>query len=229
MNPTFFNTKPYNFRKIFLSIFITTFFLLSPLQTQAQSTTTKDKTALQACQETIQEVVNLCKVCNVNRNQTVTFQGNKLNCQELTPILPSDSKAYFYEEVNCINYSQQKCVAENPVPQLKPFDSEFYNVTDNKTGILANPNSSFLTSSNSSGPILGPIYTVINLLVALIGTLTVLAIVLGGFLMVTARGDDNQITRGKDVIKNALIALVIVMTSYTLIRLTQALVFNLIN
>lgn len=202
--------------------------------TQAENSTEKTENANQTCQSTIQNIKNLCRQCEASIRNEITYQGKTLNCLGL--VFPSTKNPagnqYFIPEIkaNCQNTDSLYCQdTAQPKLRLEVTNSEFFDVTNSQTGILANSNSSFLTANTEAGPILGPIYRIIDILVALISTLTVLAIVFGSFMLVTARGEDAQITRGKDIIKNSIVALIIVLTSYTLVRLTQALVFNLIN
>ena len=228
---------------VFLICFCSIFFQLTTHASANTSTTTPTSSespaqgatqgAVQSatCSQQLQTIKNLCTQCRANLSGEVEFNNEKLSCAALAPLHSGATMDYFFPEnkVNCLNYQKLYCEPNTATPKLIASNSEFFNVTDPQTGILANQNSQFLKADSSIGPILGPIYTIINLLISLIGTLTILAIVYGSFLLVTARGEDDQISRGKEIIKNSIIAIVIVLTSFTLVRLTQALVFNLIN
>lgn len=56
---------------------------------------------------------------------------------------------------------------------------------------------------------------IIRVLLGLVGTLIVIYFVYGGFLWMTASGNDEQVTKAKGVIKNTVIGLVIVLTAYS--------------
>lgn len=179
-----------------------------------------------------EEIQNFCNTCLKGNSETkAELEGEEKTCGEYTKII---NPKEVVKGVTCNKVSTLVCSQaneKNTTPTiLKPFDSEFFNVNDNNSGLNATgQNSSFETETTGGGPLLGPIFRIINFLVAIISTLTIFGIVYGSFTLVTSGGDDNRITKGKDIIKNSIIALVIVMASYTLVRVTQAIVFNLVN
>lgn len=59
---------------------------------------------------------------------------------------------------------------------------------------------------------------VINMLLGLLGTLTVAYFVYGGYLIMLAQGNEDQVAKGKETIKNAAIGLVIVLSAYSIVR-----------
>lgn len=197
------------------------------------------------CLDIKQEIKRICTECSgSSRNSTVKvtdiqgdnpFTKSEYNCNELAPLQSSDPSTFLFDRINCRNYTQTVCTGEpetsKEIPKLVASNSEFFNVTDPNSGLLGNPNQgqSFQNAAEAQGPILGPILLIINFLTGIIATLAILALVIGSFFMISARGEESQITRGKDIIKNSLIALVIVLTSYTVIRTIQATVILILQ
>ena len=59
---------------------------------------------------------------------------------------------------------------------------------------------------------------VISAALSIVGTLALLMFVYGGVLWMTSRGDSKQVTKGKDTITWAILGLVIIFASYTLVN-----------
>jgi hypothetical protein len=65
-----------------------------------------------------------------------------------------------------------------------------------------------------------------NFLALTIGSFAFLAIVIGGIFLLTAGGREEQITRGKDMIKYAIIGLVFAMLAYFIVAFVQSILFE---
>lgn len=59
---------------------------------------------------------------------------------------------------------------------------------------------------------------VISAALSIVGALALLMFVYGGVLWMTSRGDSKQVTKGKDTITWAVLGLVIIFASYTLVN-----------
>jgi hypothetical protein len=68
------------------------------------------------------------------------------------------------------------------------------------------------------------IIAVINTLLGLLGLFFVILIMYAGFLFMTAQGDEKKVTKAKDIIRNAIIGVTIILLSYIVTRI----VFNTI-
>ncbi len=79
----------------------------------------------------------------------------------------------------------------------------------------------------SANPIASFIIQIVNFLVLTIGSLCFLALVVGGFILMTSHGNENSLTKGKDVIKMALIGLVVTLGSYFITAFVQSLFYEL--
>lgn len=65
---------------------------------------------------------------------------------------------------------------------------------------------------------------IIGFLAAIIGSLSVLVLVIGGFLMLSSAGNETQYEKGKNLSKYALIGLVLTLSAYILVMLVQLLI-----
>lgn len=71
------------------------------------------------------------------------------------------------------------------------------------------------------------IYGIINILLAIIGLLSVLYIIIGGFRYVTAHGNEEQAEGAKKTILHAIIGIAVVILSFVIVRIiANALAFG---
>ena len=76
----------------------------------------------------------------------------------------------------------------------------------------------------ASGTLGGNISTVINYFLGLLGLIAVGFLIYAGVLMVTAGGKEEQVTKARKIIMYAIIGIVIVLLSYTIVSfVTSAL------
>jgi len=62
---------------------------------------------------------------------------------------------------------------------------------------------------------------VIDPAIKLMGSIAVLLVIIGGFTLITAQGESEQVDKGKDIIKYALIGLVVALLSYVIVASIQ--------
>jgi hypothetical protein len=60
----------------------------------------------------------------------------------------------------------------------------------------------------------------------MIGSVAFLAIIVGGFMLVTSAGKEAQVTKGKDIVKYAIIGLVIAMSAYFITSFVQSIFYE---
>lgn len=70
------------------------------------------------------------------------------------------------------------------------------------------------------------IVRIINILSMAIGSFAFLAIVIGGFMMVTSGGREAAVTRGKDIIKYAIIGLVVALAAFFITSFVQSIFYE---
>lgn len=87
-------------------------------------------------------------------------------------------------------------------------------------------NQSYLKSSN---PIASFVLQIINFIALTVASVSFLAIVLGGFLMMSSAGNDNQITKGKAMITQAIVGLVITLSAYFIVSFVQNMLFETVS
>lgn len=120
-----------------------------------------------------------------------------------------------------------RCEAGNDRPtSYEAFESEFFDVTDPNKGLFANGQKGDLVAANNSQ---GPIFTVVNralnIMVGLASTVALVVLIIGAYLLITAQGGENQMEKGKNAIIYSLLGLVFILTSYTIVRLVQSILF----
>ncbi|MDD4332656.1 MAG: pilin [Patescibacteria group bacterium] len=59
---------------------------------------------------------------------------------------------------------------------------------------------------------------IIRAALGIVGSLALLMVIYGGFLLMTAHGNEQQVTKGKDVLIWAVLGLIIIFTSYAVVK-----------
>jgi uncharacterized membrane protein len=80
---------------------------------------------------------------------------------------------------------------------------------------ISNPGGLFPSFGNNS--IGGITLALINLLLGIVGILSIFFIIYGGFQYITSRGNEEQADSGKKTLTNAIMGLVIVLLSYVIV------------
>lgn len=92
----------------------------------------------------------------------------------------------------------------------------------------SNQNLSFFTNEASSGgpaPIEKVVIKIINTLIAIIGSVSMLLIVIAGFMMITSPGNENQRSKATEILTSAIISLVVAFSSYIIVNAVVGLFF----
>lgn len=79
---------------------------------------------------------------------------------------------------------------------------------------------------NQSSNIAAFIIRFVNFLAGIIGSFAFLAIVVGGVIMVTSGGQEGAVTKGKDIIKYAIIGLIVAVSAYFITTFVQSIFFE---
>ncbi len=111
----------------------------------------------------------------------------------------------------------ETAVAETKVPQNTP---------GNPLGELKQSGTAYTGNANRAPRDLR--YTVANLIkrgLQLVGLVMICLMLYSGFLWFSARGNDDQVQQAKDVIRNAVIGMILVAMSYTLVSFVFRSVF----
>jgi len=83
----------------------------------------------------------------------------------------------------------------------------------------------YLKNESGDAPVLSFILSVIDFLIKVIGTFCMVLIIIGGLLILSSQGDDSKLQKGKAIITQAIIGLVISLTSYILVTFVQSLLY----
>lgn len=132
-----------------------------------------------------------------------------------TPSTPTSSTTTGMSQFNVGKYlsiSGQSTAADNKTINFDP-----------NVGLKGDQNQAYLKSNNPVGAF---ILQIINLIALTAASLSFLAVVVAGFLMMSAAGEVNQLNRGKDILAKALIGLVITLSAYFIVAFVQNLLFE---
>jgi hypothetical protein len=66
------------------------------------------------------------------------------------------------------------------------------------------------------------ILAVISYALAISGTITILFLMIGGFLYITSAGNEEQSEKGRKILTNSVIGLVVIILSYSIVRIISA-------
>ena len=69
---------------------------------------------------------------------------------------------------------------------------------------------------NPASTIGGVMAVVIKAFLSILGILFLVLVILGGFYWMTAGGDEQKMTKAKDILKKAIIGLIIIVSSYAI-------------
>lgn len=92
------------------------------------------------------------------------------------------------------------------------------NINLNGTGAACDKDSLKKAGQTNSSRIENVIKTVINILSAIVGAVSVIMIVIGGFKYVTSNGDSNNVSSAKNTILYALVGLMIVAFAQVIVQ-----------
>lgn len=106
----------------------------------------------------------------------------------------------------------------------QPYESEFFNVDDEEKGLTTTRQGNRFQTGGGN-PVLDFIVRMIELSIQLIGLAALIMVVVGSYYMLTAGGEEEQVSKGKDIIKLALIGVVIAIFSYSIVTFVQAIIY----
>ena len=75
-------------------------------------------------------------------------------------------------------------------------------------------------------PVASLIVRVINFLSLSIGSVAFLAIIIGGIMLLASGGKETQVTKGKDIIRDAIIGLVVAFCAYFITSYVQSIFYE---
>ncbi len=75
----------------------------------------------------------------------------------------------------------------------------------------------------SQSPIVSFILRIINFALRIMGALAVVILIIGGFMMMVAQGNEQQLEAGRDTVKYAAIGLIVAFLSYIIVIFVQSL------
>ncbi len=100
-----------------------------------------------------------------------------------------------------------------------------YSTTSN-VGLQGAQQQTYLKSQNPVGAF---ILQIINLIALTAASLSFLAVVVAGFMMMSAAGNENQLNKGKEILTKAIVGLVITLSAYFIVAFVQNLLFETVS
>jgi len=112
--------------------------------------------------------------------------------------------------------------------EFNPYSSEYFIINDQEKGLSTEgQGSSFFYDPDN--PDQGPIFTAFkqltSIMVGLVSTIAFAVLIIGAYLLITSNGEENKIEKGKNSIKYALLGIMFVLLSFTIVRLVQSILF----
>lgn len=96
--------------------------------------------------------------------------------------------------------------------QEKNLQDAFRNSPDDPLGTAAGQAGYALEKTNA----LKIVSTVLNMMLSFIGVIFLISMIYGGFLWMTARGNDEQVNKAKNIMTTAVIGIVIIVLAYAI-------------
>ncbi|MGL5831217.1 MAG: hypothetical protein ACRCZE_03645 [Candidatus Altimarinota bacterium] len=140
--------------------------------------------------------------------------GKKITINSLTKI----SKIFlatFLGIFSLINFAS----AQSTAPRDFTFDVNTLSTKGQEQSYLD-------AAANGGNPLAAFIIQIINFIVLISGSVSFLLIVIGGFMILSSAGNETNLNKGKDIIKIAIIGLVLTLSSYFIVAFVQGILFG---
>lgn len=109
--------------------------------------------------------------------------------------------------------------------ETKTLQESTFNVKDALQLDLKKQEANYFNDKDNS-PIVSLILAVINFAAQVMGTIGVILIIAAGFIFMFSQGNQQRIDKGKEVVKYAIIGLIIAFLSYVIVTSIQT-IFNI--
>ena len=90
------------------------------------------------------------------------------------------------------------------------------------SGLFSNPQSGPPPTAAAQGTLGQNISTIINYFLGFLGLIAVAFLIYAGVLMVTAGGAEEQVTKARKIIMYAVVGIVIILLSYTIVTFVSS-------
>lgn len=110
--------------------------------------------------------------------------------------------------------------------QYKQFDVGKYLSVDSESPGAEKTGTQKQAYLQTENPVAAFILQMINLISLTAASLSFLAVVVAGFIMMSSVGNESQINRGKEILTRALVGLVLTLSAYFIVSFVQSLFFE---
>ena len=123
-----------------------------------------------------------------------------------------------------MNFFQEAALAQSTT---QPADLRSFNVNEYlRIGGQADTGELGTQAAVTEAGVGGFMVRVINFLSLSIGSFALVALIVGGITLLTSSGREAALTRGKDIIKYAIIGLVVALSAYVITSAVQGIFFE---
>jgi len=140
----------------------------------------------------------------------------------VTILLTSLSMSAFAEDTTTSQNTSNKNSAEDEQKTLKGHQFDL-GILDTDYGTENKTDSQKQSYFKSDNPIVSFLLSIIQFATLIIGSLAIIILIIGGFMLVTSQGNQQQLDSGKKTIKYAIIGLVVTFLSYVIVTSVQSL------
>lgn len=113
------------------------------------------------------------------------------------------------------------CLVPATPVTVNAADTDSFNVK--KWLTIGGQDHSYLEATN---PTAAFIVEIINAILKIISAVVLLMFITGGLFLITAQGDSNQVQRGKEILTNAIIGFLIVLSAFFIVMSVQYLLYK---
>ena len=98
----------------------------------------------------------------------------------------------------------------------------FNNALAQSASFFDNPQTGAIPNVSAQGTLGQNVTNIINFFLGLLGLIAVAFLIYAGVLMVTAGGEEEQVTKAKKIISYAVVGIVIILLSYTIVTFVSS-------
>ncbi len=103
-------------------------------------------------------------------------------------------------------------------PITAPARASVYCSNPSQCGLKLDPKLEGIQGIETSGTLTDAIVAWTNYALGFVGVIAVAFIVYGGFLNITAGGDEDQASRGRKIIVQAVVGIIIILSAYAIVN-----------
>ncbi len=142
--------------------------------------------------------------------------------------ISANSSVFAQETVKAERTLKQECESKTTDAAINDcYRKQWKKVTEEKVNLISGAEAPLTVAGQSHNLNLKKtLEDVIDALIMIIGTAALAFIIFAGFRLVTAAGDENSITRAKDMLKQTVIGFALALLAYVIVGVWQGFLFR---